>query len=140
MSSPLYRKIAVALWALYVLTPVATGLLAYHWLPNESYDESKHELLDSRSEGSWPEDLTKVEVPERWKDERTGEVFTSANFEHHRKQEADRLFFTWFAYGLLGCLFYAYGRFKEEKSSFAHALKRSLLVNFAISVFIYWLT
>ena len=32
-------RLGAAFWTAYILVPLLTGLLSYHWLPDESYDE-----------------------------------------------------------------------------------------------------
>jgi hypothetical protein len=34
-------------WTLFVVLSFFTGLLAYNWLPNEAFDERRHEMISS---------------------------------------------------------------------------------------------
>ncbi len=34
-------------WTVFIILPIFTGLLAYDWLPNEAFNEKRHELLSS---------------------------------------------------------------------------------------------
>ena len=45
LEQKLYRNVQAVFWVLYVLVRMITGLLAYNWLPNESYDPEVTTLL-----------------------------------------------------------------------------------------------
>lgn len=128
------RKLIWIFWAVYVATPITTGLLEYHWLPNESYDSTKHELLESHTVEVGPEGLESAEAPDRWQDDETGEVFTPEQFQEHRSHEAKRLSATSFLYGLIGCLFYSCVRAWQGSSSFKESLGKALLVNVVVAM------
>lgn len=140
MKRPSFQAVAAFFWLFYFVLPVGTGLLAYQWLPNENYDYRNHELLNSHSESVGPEGLTSAEVPDRWRNDESGEVFTPAMFYKHRAHEAQRLLVVWFGYGLIGCLFYAYSKARAGRGLFMAALISALIVNSALAAFVYLMT
>jgi hypothetical protein len=129
-TSPIFGKVQNVFWFAFVMVPCFTGLLAYHWLPNESFDERKDDLLESHDvsdgEGHYGD---KVDL---WQDKGTGKVYSVGDFYEHRRQEEQRLVIVRFAYGLIGCFFYASSRFAQRKGSFFEAFGKTTLVNLAI--------
>src|SRR3974390_687836 len=99
MSPKLIDRLNVAFWIVYIALPFFTGILAYHWLPNESYDERHHDLVLNREVPD--ENDNPVDVPAMWADKQTGTVYTYEQFQGNRHLEAIRGAFVWFAYGLL---------------------------------------
>lgn len=112
-----------------------TGWLTYHRLPNETFDDDEHELLDFYER----EDAhgNTHEVPAVWKHKQTGEVYSTANFSYHRSHEAQRMTASIFAYGLLGCLFFAWMRNLRRKDSFYEAFGKATLVNLAVAICVF---
>ena len=108
-------KLYVAFWIFYLLVPLFIDvffapyqLLAYRWLPNEAFQESKHEMLASHVACN---DDDCRPVADVWRDKGSGQVFSRRSFEQHRLSEATRMGWTWFSYGLIGCValaFYSY--------------------------------
>ncbi len=47
LEQKLLPKAEAIFWVLYLVIPIVTGLLAYNWLPNESYNPAVHELIAS---------------------------------------------------------------------------------------------
>jgi hypothetical protein len=133
MNSRLLNRVQVAFWIAYVALPIFTGWLAYRWLPNESYDQQKHELLESHEEEDG-NDRT-GEVADVWKDRETGKIYSREMFEQHVRQEARRMAIAWFAYGLIGCFVFAFSSVATRRTSFAVAFGRALLVDLAIALF-----
>jgi hypothetical protein len=129
--SDLFRRVQTVFWIAFIALPIFTGWLAYDWLPNESYDAGKHELLESHEE----EHGGRIgDVADLWRDKRTGEVFARGDFEEHRRREARRMAAVCFAYGLIGCFFYALVRSAQKRSSFYEAFGIAVLVNVAVAV------
>ncbi len=138
MKESTLTKLEPVFWVAYILLPIFTGWLAYQPLPNE-YDESKHELLESHSEECGPEGLRSCEVPDKWRDEETGKVYTSGQFTEHHRSEGRRIGITVFAYGLIACLFFAYSRVVRRRDTFIKGLEKSIAVNIVVALFMYWL-
>lgn len=156
------KKISNVFWAVYILIPIFSGFMMYRYSPNE-YDERKHELLESHSVECGTEGMQSCEVPDKWRNVTTGKIYTSNQFVAHRRAEARRIAITTFAYGLIGCLFSAYGRVVRYRISmnrlmrsegkeyveqdfrhhirreFIGALKAALCMDIFISLFVYWM-
>jgi len=47
LEQKLSTKAETIFWVLYLIIPIVTGLLAYNWLPNESYNPDVHQLITS---------------------------------------------------------------------------------------------
>ncbi len=131
---PSFLKVEIAFWLVYLILPLSTGWLDYQHLPNEQYDAERHELLDFHTREGWPNGLGSYKVPDVWRDAKTGERFTTQFFYENHKSEARRLAIAYFAYGLLGCAFFALSRVVKKKRSFLHAFRAALMVNTAISI------
>jgi len=77
-------------WTLYLVVTFFTGILAYNWLPDESFDPEHHVALvqhtvcEDRDEGQ-----RCGEVYDIWKDKKTGTVFNFIDFEGHRRSETN---------------------------------------------------
>lgn len=162
MNDSKFEKIKAAFWVIYILIPIFTGWMTYQYLPNE-YDERKHELLESHSIECGTEGMQSCEVPDKWRNKITGKIYTSSQFSAHRRAEAERIAIIAFAYGLIGCLFSAYGsvvrhrismiRLMQEigkeyveqdfhhqmRKMFFDSFKTALVVDFFISLFVYWM-
>ena len=162
MNESKFEKIQAAFWVIYILIPIFTGWMMYQSHPNE-YDERKHELLESHAEACGTEGVLSCDVPDRWRDEITGKIYTSSQFSAHKRAEAERIAIIAFAYGLIGCLFSAYGsvvrhrismiRLMQEigkeyveqdfhhqmRKMFFDSFKTALVVDFFISLFVYWM-
>lgn len=135
VETSLFRKLEVAFWIVFIALPIFTGWLAYHWLPNESYDEKEHELLLGREVGDPQEHVVR---PEMWRDKKTGEVFMPAHFSEHRAAEAKRLAATDFAYGLIGCIFYAWARSQKKNEPFFEAFGKAVALNLVIAIYTFF--
>ena len=133
MNSRLFSRVQVAFWVAYIVLQIFTGWLAYRWLPNESYNEHKHELIESNEEEDG-NDRT-GEVADVWRDRQTGQTYWREMFEQHRRDEARRVAIAWFSYGLIGCSVFAFSSVAAGRSSFVAAFTRALLVDFAIAAF-----
>jgi hypothetical protein len=139
MSESGFKKLEPVVWILYVLLPIFTGWFAYQRLPNE-YDEQRHELLRSHSEECGPEGLRSCEVPDEWRDKTTRRIYTASQFTGHRRAEARRIGVTAFAYGLIGCVLFAYGRVVRKRDTFFAGFGKAVVVNLILSLFFYWVT
>lgn len=109
-----FEKINIAFWIIYILIPIFTGWMVYQTLPNE-YNEERHELLESHLEECGSEGMQSCDVPDKWRDKITGEIYIPSQFSSHHRAEAKRIAIIAFVYGLIGCLFYAYGRVVEHR-------------------------
>jgi hypothetical protein len=121
-------------WWSFFLVPLFTGILHYQWLPNEFYDEKRHILLGSHevclSSGQCGD------VNDAWRDKKSGEIFTPADFADHRKEEAVRLAVISFAYGLIGCFGFGYFfRNENEHGSFFKYFGMAVCANLAVALF-----
>jgi hypothetical protein len=114
------------------------GWLAYQPLSNE-YDEKKHKLLESHFEECGPEGLKGCEIPDKWRDEETGKIYTAGQFTEHHHSEARRIGIAAFAYGLIACLFFAYGCVVQGREKFPEGFKKAVVVNILFSLFMYWI-
>lgn len=128
------------LWVIFVLVPIFTGWLHYDYLPHEYPYDSRHEVLEFYPEAVGPEGLQSAEVPDKWRDIATGEIFTSEDFADHRKQEAWRRVFIWFAYGLVGCFLFATLQVVKKRRLFFPSLGIAVAVNFASTLLFYGVT
>jgi len=133
-----FSRIQVAFWITFFLLPFFTGLLAYKWLPNESYDERDHVALNSYEVEDREGNIT--EIVAIWEDRKTGVSYTEGDFVEHRHSEANRLTAVWFAYGLVGCCFFACTQYAQTKSSFYSAFGRASLINIAVAVYAWFAT
>lgn len=162
MSESKLEKIKAAFWVIYILIPIFTGWMTYQYLPNE-YDERKHELLESHHVECGTEGMQSCVVPDKWRNKISGKIYTSSQFASHRRAEAERIAIITFAYGLIGCLFAAYwsvvrhrismiklmqklGKeyvqhdfYQQTRKIFFGALKTAFIVDFFISLFVYWM-
>jgi len=136
MKESAFTKLEISFWTIYVLLPIFMGWMEYHPSPNE-YNQARHELLESRSVECGPEGLQSCKEPVRWRDEDTGVVFTLAQFAEHRRSEARRVAAISFAYGLIACLFFAYGRVFRKREVFINAFKKALVVNGIVAFFFF---
>jgi len=108
--------------------------------------------------------MQSCEVPDKWRNKITGKIYTSSQFAAHGRAEAKRIAIITFAYGLIGCLFSAYGSVVRHRISmiksmqeigkeyvqqdfhhqmrkmFFDSLKKALVVDFFISLFVYGIT
>lgn len=133
------RWLIRAFWIVFIAIPLAGPILtndrlpfAYHWLQNESFDEVRHEALYTREVA---ENSVRVEY---WKVKATGEEFTRADFQEHRRSEGYRIFTIDFLYGLIGCLFYAASRTWPTFNGFSVPMLKAVLVNLTIAAHAIW--
>jgi hypothetical protein len=132
LEEKLSRNAETVFWLVYVLVvPLSTGILAYNWLPHESYRPDRDELLNSHEVTD--EDRTGT-VYDAWRDKKTGAVYTIVDFEQHRRSEAKRLFWTWFFYGLIVCFFFAFRQHRLSDKKFVVSLVKALVVNLVIAL------
>ena len=129
------RNAEAIFWAVYVLVPLLTGLLAYNWLPHESYSPERDELLASHEISDGEKTGT---VCDAWKDKATGRVYTISEFESHRRSESKRMGYTWFAYGLIGCAFFAFRQVRFSDKRFVFSFLQAMSVNVAVALFTYF--
>ncbi len=121
-------------WVIYLLFPILTGLLAYHWLPNESPMENRDIVVSSHTVCT-NDDTRCDEAPDVWINKQTGVKHTRAEFHSHAKHERIRLLFADFSYGLIGCFFFAFARNYEVKGSFFEKFGKAILVNLGFVLF-----
>jgi hypothetical protein len=133
VDSPLFQKLQIVFWVVYIALPIFTGWFAYDWLPNESFDEQRHVLLEAHEVSNRWTDYG--EIPDMWRDIATGITYTPSTFAKHRNSEAKRIAVTWFAYGILGCFFFAYVCTAEKRYSFYEAFGKAALVNLALATY-----
>jgi hypothetical protein len=132
MSPKVIDRLTVAFWIGYIALPFLTGILAYHWLPNESYDASYHDLILNREVQDRNGDS--VDAPAMWADKRTGVVYTYGQFRGHRHSEAIRCALVWFGYGLIGCVVATYS---NRSRGLWKAFRLALVVDGAIAGYIF---
>lgn len=129
-----FQRIEKTFWWIFFLFPIFTGLLAYHWLPNESFDENQHIMISSHEvcDGG---DVEKCgEMADEWKDRDTGKIYSRADFAIHRDSERWRMLYVWFGYGLIGCFFYGYARWRDNKNVFFEAFGKAICINIAVAL------
>ena len=166
MTESTLDKVNTWFWVFYILVAIFSGFMNYQYLPNESYDESKHELLESHFESCGTENMQSCEVFDKWRDDATGKIYTFNQFPAHRRSEAGRISITVFAYGLIWCLFSASRKnvlvqisrakiieqirktdenyIEDEDQSktgkmFLGFLKSALIIDFFASLLVYWM-
>ena len=123
---------------MFFVLPIVTGLLSYDWLPNESFDVRKHEMLSSREvcrDTGVGDDCR--DVAESWKDGRTGKIYTRGQFAAHAKAERYRLTYADFGYGLIACFFWGYARSREKPGSFFENFGMAVCIDIAWALFGY---
>jgi hypothetical protein len=125
-------KAEVIFWVLFLVVPIITGLLAYNWLPNESYNPALHQLIASH-EISDDEGRTGT-VYDEWKDKKTGRMFRLEDFEEHRRAESLRMAYTSFMYGLIGCAFFGFRQSGREGKKFVVSFGQAAAVNLAFAI------
>jgi len=131
-ASSTFSRLQVGFWISFLVLPIFTGLLSYHWLPNEYYDQRKHELLESHVEERGGRT---GEVHDLWRDKQTGKLFSPADFTIHRQNESWRMAAVWFGYGLVGCFFFAFSRWIRNVGSFYRSFGMATLVNLAVAAY-----
>jgi hypothetical protein len=129
------RNAETIFWIIYLLVPLFTGLLAYNWLPHESYSPERDELIAAHEIS---DDEKTGTVYDAWKDKKTGRVYTLAEFEDHRRSESKRMGYTWFGYGIIGCAFFAFRQFRLAGKKFVVSFMQAMAVNIAIALFMYF--
>lgn len=133
-----FRKYEKYFWCAYILLPLFTGFLNYNWLPNESYDERKHEQLSSRIVDTNPVGGSE-EVAKMWRSKTSDRIYSREAFSEHRHTEAARMSVTTFLYGLIGCFFFAYGQEIKKQGNFVSEIKVALLYDTAAAIMIIFL-
>ncbi len=130
-------------WVAFIIIPVVTGILAYHWLPNESpmlpggQVLKPYEILESHEACQDTDGGSRCEtVADIWKNTETGNTYTKADFQSHRISERNRMTTVWFLYGLIGCIFFA-GTQHYKKKDFFKYFGIAIAVNLAIAAFTY---
>lgn len=111
--SYLLSTIEKIFWVVYIAAPIFTGILSYNWLSNESPEEGTHEILTSYTECDIYEQC--AEIPDSWRNIKTGNVYTHYDFEKHKKGEGNKLALKFIGYGLVGYIFYYIFRFFRDK-------------------------
>jgi len=125
----------VMFWTVYLIVPLFTGLLAFNWLPNESYSPERDQLISSHQITDGEKTGTVYDV---WKDKRTGQIFRLSDFEQHRRSESVRMAYTWFAYGLIGCTFFAFRQSRFAGKKFIFSFGQAAIVDLIIAIFTYF--
>lgn len=138
MTRSTFKNLELAFWAAYFVLPIYTGWLVYKPSLHE-YDETRDVLLDSHPVGCGTESFVICDFPDKWRDGATGQIYTSGMFLKHHRSESWRISLTAFAYGLIGCLFFAYGRIALHRGTFLKGFQKALMTNAAISIFVYWI-
>jgi hypothetical protein len=130
------RRFQSLIWVAYVLFPIFSQILAYDWLPNEYFDENRHEAIktvDMCDGNGRCGDKHLV-----WKDKKTGEVFSVGDFVDHRHSEKIRMALADAVYALLGCCLFAYMNATKEDGSFHRNFGKAAIVASAIVAFQYF--
>jgi tryptophan-rich sensory protein len=138
MKESTFKTIEPIIWVAYLVALIFSGLLVYHPLPNE-YDAAKHELLKSHIESCGAEGIRTCKIPDKWRDKKTGKIYTADQFAGHRHAEAKRIAGSTFAYGLLGCLFFAFSCVVKRRGKFFTAFGKALLLDIFAAVLMYFL-
>src|SRR5258708_30754540 len=126
-------------WIFFIIFPLTTGLLSYHWLPNEAPMLSNgdvikpFEIISSHEECS---DNNCGTVVDAWRNTVTGETFTKGDFKTHRYNERNRMTATWFLYGLIGCFFFAGIQYYKKKDFFRY-FGIAITINIIIALYTY---
>jgi hypothetical protein len=136
LEQKLSPKAETIFWVLYLIIPIVTGLLAYNWLPNESYNPDVHQLIASH-EVSDDEGRTGT-VYDVWKDKKTGRIFRLEDFEEHRRAESVRMAYTGFMYGLIGCAFFGFRQSQRREKKFVVSFGQATAVNLAFALYSYF--
>ncbi len=131
----LSRNAESIFWLAFILVPMFSGLLAYDWLPHESYNPETDRLIASHEVTVG--DKT-GEVYDAWQNKKTGAVYRIENFERHRRAESGRMAYTWFMYGLVGCAFYAFRQYKFAEKKFTVAFAQALAVDIVVALYTYF--
>lgn len=128
-----FRRVQQIFWILFAILPIFTGWLAYDWLPNEAFNERKHEMLSSHEVCHDVGEVEKCgDMVDVWRDKETGRIYKRQEFATHRQAERWRMLYADFSYGLIGCLFFSFGRWREDRNSFFSAFGKAVCVNIAI--------
>jgi hypothetical protein len=134
------KRVRTAFWWLFFLLPV-TGILQplqqHQSLPNE-YDEKRHELLTSHrvcETDAAGMQHNCAEIADAWRDKKSGERFTRADFAVHRREGAARAAVVAFAYGLIGCFAFAYFHRDEGEHSFYKYLGMTVCADLALAFY-----
>ena len=129
------KSLELVLWIGYVALPFFTGWLDYRPMPNELFDENRHEVIESHAIHG-PNYMGIEGIADKWRDPATGQVYSAESFAEHRRTEALRLGVAWFAYGVIGCALYSCGSLLRGKApmlrSFAYALALDVTVALAV--------
>jgi hypothetical protein len=136
LEQKLSPKAETIFWVLYLVIPIVTGLLAYNWLPNESYNSDVHQLIASH-EVSDDEGRTGT-VDDIWKDKKSGRIFRLEDFEEHRRGEFVRMAYTGFMYGLIGCAFFGFRQSQRKGKKFVVSFGQATAVNLAFALYTYF--
>jgi hypothetical protein len=133
-TSSTFQKAQVSFWIAFVAVPLFTGLLAYHWLPNEGFDKERHESLESHevSDGDRIGDVVDV-----WRDRQSGRIFSRVDFATHKRRESKRMAVAWFLYGLIGSFVFAFTRWAKGRN-FSRAFGIATLVNLASAAYTWY--
>jgi len=120
----------------FILVPLLTGLLAYNWLPNESYNPATDRVIASHDVDVDENGQDRTEtVYDVWQNVQTGKIHRLTDFERHRRSEQWRMTYTWFMYGLIGCVFYAFYASKVKGRQFVRSLVLAVLLDFVVATF-----
>jgi hypothetical protein len=129
-----------AFWIAFIIIPIFTGVLAYHWLPNESPILAGDQVVKPykilQSHEVCPDNGQCETVADVWQNTDTGNVYTKADFQSHRESERNRMTISWFIYGLIGCLFFA-GLKYYKKEDFYKYFGMAVMTDLAIAAFTY---
>ncbi len=125
-------------WLFFLIVPILTGSLAYHWEPREIYTPIRDTVITSHEVCGGANDQNCGEMVDVWKVNATGEVISRADFAEKRLHEAERLAFVWFMYGLIGCYFAAYVASESDGSRFTKTFLVGLGVDAVVAVFTFF--
>ena len=133
LASQRLRDGQTLVWIFYFLIPILTGILAYHWLPNEHFDPVHHSLVWSDDSCDFTGSCS--EIYHEWTDKVTAQIYTPDDFSEHRHAEAFRLATIDLFYMLLGCSILAYLNGRSGNGSFFNILTKATFIAVIIDIF-----
>jgi hypothetical protein len=136
-------RIQTIFWISFFIFPFSTGLLAYRWLPNEAPMLADGEVLKPFQIISSHEECNNTDtggkcgtIVDIWKNTETGNIYTKIYFKNHRINERNRMTVTWFLYGLIACIFFAWVKYYQKKDFFRY-FGIAITINMVIAIYTY---
>ncbi len=110
------------------------AFFGYRAAPSEVVRADRHDVVQTK----WvcrADDCDNL--PEIWRDKRTGKEFRRGDCRDHRFDEARRLGWTWFAYALLGCMGVVLATGHAAHGRIAHAALASIGIAGTVAILIH---